>query len=106
MARQIFLSGEIKEEFRGEEVITITKDKTGMDPVYEVFQYPIDSKEFAQITGIRAADFPVERAYLGLSRKAADMISIDYIGRINRGRLFLADLDNRLIHPNFLRQLQ
>ena len=96
-----YLRGEIISEFRGDLGVAITsrQDPDGMG----VFIYPVLSKDFDHITGVRSVKHPLERVYLGLGVEATDEIArnIDYV---RQGRMPIEEIDSKVIIPFFLKK--
>ena len=96
---EIFLSGQFLEKSRGDLAVVITQNIRTKD--YNQFMYPIDSEEFAQITGIRTRDEPIARAYVGVNHKAGEGI-LRKFHELKHTPDFLGTLDVLVINGYYL----
>ncbi|MBI2658940.1 hypothetical protein HYX05_02445 [Candidatus Woesearchaeota archaeon] len=98
---KVFLAGQIQERYRGDLAVVVTREAT--KGPYGVFLYPINSDEFATLTGFRTITSPVERAYVGVSHQGGELITRKN-DELNEGRTTLDSLDALLVLPYFLGQ--
>ena len=64
-----FFGGQINKENRGNLALVVETSEDS-NSCYSPFLYPVDSEEFAHLTGVRAAKKMPERVYIGVSQRA------------------------------------
>lgn len=97
-----FFGGMIEKEHRGDNAVVIRKKEKIVDKEsYGVFIYPIFSEEFIQLTGVMQIRNPVERAYIGVSLPAGEVIAKKVDGRLI-DYINLRTIDDLIIRPHFL----
>lgn len=98
--KETFLPGEIKQEYRGNESAIVTSPKQNPNR-YDVFVYGIMEEEAIHLTGVWRANNDLKRVYIGLNKKAADLVT-----ELNDDKEAtpkkLETLDAKFIRPIFL----
>ncbi|HLD55263.1 MAG TPA: hypothetical protein VJB35_03305 [Candidatus Nanoarchaeia archaeon] len=96
-----FFGGQIRENHRGELAVVISRNQQIKGELYNVFLEPILSEEFVYLTGTRDVEYPVERAYIGVSHdigeEIARQVNSKHIDTIN-----LRTIDKLVVMPHFL----
>lgn len=95
-----FYGGQIREKFRGDLAVIITKPKNPKEEVlqgYSVFLYPIVSEEFIHLTGVMSITNPVERAYIGVSPQIGRDIVRKIVDKQN-----INSIDGFVVYPVFI----
>jgi hypothetical protein len=96
---RVFFGGQIKQDCRGGFAVVVSRDDSLKK--YDVFLYPINSREFVHLTGVRAVSYPLDRAYIGVSHDAGQSVIRETVDR-NPEKVDLGGIDRLVVPANFL----
>ena len=93
----VYLGGQIKKECRGELAVVVCN---GSGPEYDAFLYPIQSEEFVNLTGVRAASNPIVRVYSGVNQSSGQDL-VRRVSSVHSDPTILRELDDLVVIPFF-----
>lgn len=96
-----FLTGEIQKIYRGNFIAIVTTDRHNPDKYDPFIQDSVTSEDFIYLTGEWRAHNTLERVYIGINKKAADLVTAS-LEEVIPSSKYLETLDEQLITINGL----